>query len=110
MRYILVFWAAPLGIFWSWYFLSLNDIALGTGFFSRQTHDIVFAIYGHLLGLEKDTIVAMVAKACVFDTALIFAILAFRRRREIKAWIDSRRAIQPSAPAEDNLANLSSAP
>ena len=110
MRYILIFWAAPLGFFWSWYFLSFNDVGLGTTFFTRQTHDLVFAIYGYYLGLDRDTIVTMVAKACVFDTAIIFSILAFRRRKEIKAWWAARNAPQPIAAADENLANLSSAP
>lgn len=108
MRYILIFWAAPLGFFWSWYFLSFHDVGLGTTFFTRQTHDLVFAIYSHILGLDRDTIVTMVAKACVFDTFIIFGILAFRRRKEIKAWWDNRRAVQPVAAADDNLANVSS--
>jgi hypothetical protein len=110
MRYILIFWAAPLGFFWSWYFLSFHDVSLGTKLLSRQTHDLVFAIYGHFLGLDRDTIVTMVAKACVFDTFIIFGILGFRRRKEIKAWWNNRRAVQPASAAEDNIANLSSAP
>ena len=69
MRYILIFWAAPLGFFWGWYFLSYNDISFGMSFFSRQMHDLVFQIYGHILGIDPQIILAMVAKACIFDTA-----------------------------------------
>lgn len=83
MRYILLFWAAPLGFFWGWYFLSLNDLSMGTHFFSRKLHDLVFTIYGNILGLEPELIPALVAKACIFDTLLIAAIFAFRKRAMI---------------------------
>lgn len=83
MRYLLIFWALPMGFFWGWYFLSLNDLNFGTLFLSRQVHDFAFQIYGQILGLDPASIPAMVAKACIFDTLLIFAILAFRRRAAI---------------------------
>lgn len=83
MRYLLIFWALPMGFFWGWYFLSLNDLNFGTFFFSRQVHDLVFDIYGRILGIDPVSIPPMVAKACVFDTFLIFAIMAFRRRAAI---------------------------
>lgn len=92
MRYILLFWAAPLGFFWGWYFLSLNDISMGTSFFSRKLHDLVFTIYGNILGIEPELIPAMVAKACVFDTLFIAAIFAFRKRAAIMQWFKSSRA------------------
>ncbi|MEQ8403115.1 MAG: DUF6105 family protein [Roseitalea porphyridii] len=94
MRYIFWFWFVPMGFLWSWYFLSLYDISLGMGFFSRETHDLVFLIYGHILDLEKDVIVRLLVKACIVDTGLIFAILAFRRRQQIRAWWNARRAEQ----------------
>lgn len=92
MRYIFWFWFVPMGFLWGWYYLSLNDISLGLSFFSRQTHDIVFLIYGHILGLEKDVIVRLLVKACIVDTMLIFAIFGFRRRRQIYAWWQERQA------------------
>jgi hypothetical protein len=92
MRYILLFWAAPLGFFWGWYFLSLNDISMGTDFFSRKLHDLVFSIYGNILGVEPDLIPALVAKACVFDTLLIAAIFAFRKRAAIIGWVKPARS------------------
>ena len=39
-----------------------------------------------MLGVDPATIPALIAKACIFDTAMIVAIWAFRRRREIAAW------------------------
>ena len=109
MRYILIFWAAPLGFFWSWYFLSLNDVNFGTTFFSERLHRLVFDIYGHILGLEPEVIPAMIAKACFFDTLLIFGILAFRKRAAIRAWWAARSA-QPETASADSLASLSNAP
>jgi hypothetical protein len=109
MRYILIFWAGPLGFFWGWYFLSLNDINFGTTFFSERLHRLVFDIYGSILGVEPQIIPGMVAKACILDTALIFGILTFRKRHAIQAWWIARNA-QPEAAAADNLVNLSNAP
>ncbi len=102
MRYILLFWAAPLGFFWGWYFLSLNDISMGTSFFSRKLHDLVFTIYGNVLGIDPQLIPALVAKACVVDTLLIAAIYAFRKRSAIIQWVKAARsgAQDPAAPAE----------
>ena len=41
MRSLIFFWGLPLGFFWSWYYLSMNDISFGTVFFSRQMHDMM---------------------------------------------------------------------
>ena len=91
MRYILIFWGLPMGIFWGWYFLSYYDINFGMLFFSRLVHDFAFRFYGDMLGIEPTVIPAMVARACVIDTALIFAIFGFRKRREIAAWWRDRQ-------------------
>lgn len=91
MRYILLFWALPMSLFWGWYFLSLNDINFGMLFFSRQLHDMVFEIYGGILGIAPEALPPMVARACILDTGIIFSIFAFRRRREIKAWVQATR-------------------
>jgi hypothetical protein len=102
MRYILLFWAAPLGFFWGWYFLSLNDYSMGTHFFSRRLHDLVFNIYGNILGIEAELIPALVAKACVFDTLLIAAIFTLRKRHSIIQRVKSLRSggQESAAPAE----------
>ncbi len=109
MRYLLIFWAAPLGFFWGWYFLSLNDINFGTTFLSDELHRLVFDIYGYYLGVPPKDIPAMVAKACVMDTALIFGIYALRKRAAIRTWWQSRN-VQPETASVDNLVNLSNAP
>lgn len=93
MRYILIFWGLPMGLFWGWYFLSYNDISFGIPFFSRQVHDFTFHLYGHILGVDPAILPPLVVRACIVDTALIFGIFAFRRRREIRNWWAQRRAV-----------------
>lgn len=85
MRYVLFLWALPMGIIWGWYFLSLNDINFGFLILSRLVHDAVFDVYGQILGVDPETIPLLLAQACIFDTALIGAIFAFRRRRQLIA-------------------------
>ncbi|MCR9124075.1 MAG: DUF6105 family protein [Phyllobacteriaceae bacterium] len=111
MRYVFWFWFVPMGFLWSWFFLSYHDISLGMGFFSRQTHDLVFAIYGHILNLEKDVIVQLLVKACIVDTFLIMGIVAFRRRKAIQAWWQGRRARRAApVPVEEKAADQVVAP
>lgn len=86
MKYVIAAWAAPLLLFWGWFFLSLNDMNFGYVMLSRQVHDLVFSIYGDILGVDPAAIPGMVAKACVFDTFLLMGIWGFRRRRELLAW------------------------
>lgn len=91
MRYILIFWALPMALIWGWYFLSLNDISFGFLFLSRPMHDLVFEIYGSILGIDPAALPMLLARACVIDSLIILAILAFRRRRAIRAWLAARR-------------------
>jgi hypothetical protein len=101
MKYIIAIWAAPLVLFWGWFFLSLNDINFGFVFLTRQVHDLVFRLYGNMLGIDPATIPGMIADACLFDSAVIAAIWAFRRRREIAGWARSqylRYFSRPRAP------------
>jgi hypothetical protein len=91
MRTILILWAAPVGLFWGWYFLSLNDISFGLVIFSRQVHDFVFDVYGQILGVDPAEIPGFAARACMFDAVLLAALYAFRRRRQIAAWWKRRR-------------------
>ncbi|TCD14486.1 DUF6105 family protein [Oricola cellulosilytica] len=91
MRYLFWLWFLPLSVFWSWFGLSYNDVNFGLMFLSRDLHDLVFNIYGSLLGVDPAAIPIMFLKACIFDSALIFAIVAFRKRRQIRAWWEARR-------------------
>ena len=108
MKYLVAIWATPLLLFWGWFFLSLNDMNFGYVMLTRQVHDLVFQLYGDFLGVEPASIPAMVAQACIFDTGLIAAIWAFRRRRELAAWTRAgwarcrdRDAAIPTIPAGD---------
>lgn len=92
MKYVLLAWAAPLGLFWGWFFLSANDINFGSIYLSRALHDLVFQLYGEMLGIDGATIPWLVAKACILDTGILLGIWAFRRRRELRAWLEAKRA------------------
>jgi hypothetical protein len=91
MRWIFTLWALPLVLFWGWYFLSINDIHFGYVLLTRQGNELVFELYGELLGIDPATIPALVARACIVDTLLILAIWAFRRRRNIADWLKAMR-------------------
>lgn len=86
MRYVLILWAVPLGLFWGWYFLSLNDMNFGYLMLSRQVHDLAFQMYGNILGIDPAEIPGLILRACIFDTLIIAGIWAFRRRRELMRW------------------------
>lgn len=109
MRYVLLFWALPMSFIWGWYFMSLNDVNLGSVYLSNEFHQLVFNIYGQVLGIDPTSIPALLARACIFDTFLIFGIIAFRRRASIRDWWNNRGQ-QQSKTQDDNLPNLSSAP
>lgn len=104
MRYIIAIWAAPLVLFWGWFGLSYYDVNFGFVMMTRQAHDLIFQLYGSVLGLDPATIPWLVAKACIFDTVLLLLIWAFRRRRDLlarwRAWRDAR-------PAADQVASSS---
>ena len=110
MKWILIFWALPLALLGSWYGLSYYDINFGWLILSRQMHDLVFQIYGNILGIPPENLPPLVLRAVIVDSLVLFAILAYRRRREIVAWWHRR---QGSKEADASLAiddNLSSAP
>lgn len=92
MRIILALWALPLVIFWGWFGLSYYDLNFGYAILTRELHDLVFQLYGEMLGLEPAAIPWLVAKALVIDTLILAGIWAFRRRREIAAWVRRRRS------------------
>lgn len=94
MRALLLLWITPLALFWGWYFLSLNDMNFGYVMLSRQLHDLIFELYGEILGVDPLLIPGMVAKACVFDSFLVVGIIVFRRRRQIVSWWGRQRAGQ----------------
>ncbi len=82
MRTLLILWLTPIVLLGTWYGLSVNDINLGTQVFSREMHDLVFKIYGNILGIDPEIIPMMVAKAIAFDSLFILAIIAYRLRKK----------------------------
>ena len=103
MRWVITLWALPMGIFWGWYFLSINDINFGVVMMTRQFHDLFFQLYGDMLGVDPATIPPLVAKACILDTVLIAVIWAFRRRKNLLVWVRGVRTryfgVEPSPSA-----------
>ena len=110
MKWILILWAMPLALLGSWYYLSYYDMNFGYLMLSRPMHDLVFQIYGNVLGIPPADIPPLVMKAVCIDSLVLFAIFAFKRRKSIRAWWITR---QKSSSGEVALAmddNLSSAP
>src|SRR5262245_59985217 len=101
MRYLIALWVSPLVLFWGWYFLSLNDMNFGYVMLSRRLHDLVFQLYGNMLGIDPATIPVLVARACVFDSFLVACLLAFRGRKAIAARMRQAREryLDRSAPS-----------
>jgi hypothetical protein len=98
MRYILLFWALPMSLFWGWFGLSFYDLNFGLLIFSRMFHDFALQLYGNILGIDPVTIPPLLVRACLVDTALIFGIFAFRRRHEIAAWWREKQGAMDALP------------
>ena len=82
MRTLLILWLTPIFLLSSWYGLSYHDINFGTLVLSRELHDLVFDLYGKILGVAPETIPMMVLKAIIFDSFLIMGIIAYRLRKK----------------------------
>lgn len=110
MKWILIFWAMPIVILGTWYGLSYNDINFGYLILSRRMHEIVFEVYGSILGLPPKEIPGLVLRAIIVDSFILFGILAFRRRKQITAWWLARQAKSSPDAALAMDDSLSSAP
>jgi hypothetical protein len=110
MKWVIFFWALPLVILGSWYTLSYYDINFGYIILSRQMHDVVFQVYGNVLGIPPEDIPPLVLKAIVVDTMLLVAIMSFRRRKAIAAWWKQRQSSNAPAASLEIDDSLSSAP
>lgn len=108
MRWFLILWAGPVALLGAWYWLSYYDISFGFFMLTRQTHDLVFQIYGNILGIPPQDLPPLVARAIAFDSLIVMAIVAFRCRKKIAAWYSKRYASRSVDLAKD--ASLSSAP
>ncbi|MCY0094668.1 DUF6105 family protein [Hoeflea ulvae] len=82
MKLFLFLWIVPIILLGSWYGLSYYDINFGYRILSRELHDLVFTIYGNLLGLEPESIPPLVVKAVIFDTFLVVGFIVLKRRRK----------------------------
>jgi hypothetical protein len=85
-------------------------MSFGVFMFTRQMHDLVFQIYGKILGIPPETIPPLVARAIAFDSLLVFAILGFRKRAVILAWWKSRQASRSGNTGLPSAESLSKAP
>ncbi len=63
MKWFIALWAAPMALIGSWYTLSYYDLNFGTRFLSRDLHDLVFIVYGNLLGIAPEAVPPLVMKA-----------------------------------------------
>lgn len=108
MKWFLILWAGPIALLGSWYGLSYYDMSFGIFMLTRDAHDLVFRIYGHILGIAPESIPPLVLRAIIVDSLIVFAIIAFRRRKKIIAWWQARRQSSSAALASDE--SLSSAP
>lgn len=105
MKWFLILWAGPVALLGSWYWLSYYDMSFGFYMLTRQTHDLVFQIYGNILGLPPESLPPLVARAIAVDSLIVFAILAFRKRKQIAVWWQGRQSA-----ARVRAESLSSAP
>lgn len=110
MKWILILWAGPVLLLTSWYGLSYYDMSFGFFMLTRQSHDLVFQIYGHILGIPPETIPPLVARAIAFDSLVVFSIIAFRKRKEIAAWWRKRQLARSGGVSLARDESLSSAP
>jgi hypothetical protein len=91
MKTLLLLWALPITILGAWYGLSYYDMSFGIFMLTRDAHDLVFQIYGNVLGIPPETIPPLVLRAIIVDSLILFAIIGFRRRKQIKAWWTARQ-------------------
>jgi hypothetical protein len=108
MKWMLFFWALPLAILGTWYTLSYYDISFGCLILSRQMHDVVFQVYGNILGLPPQDIPPLVGEAIALDTLLLAAVMSFRRRQAIAGWWQGRqssKAPEASLKIDDSLSS-----
>ena len=92
MRIFLALWFFPVVLLGLWYGLSVNDMHFGWRILTRETHDLVFHIYGQMLGLDPQVLPGLVLKAIIFDSFIVLGIAALRWRRAIRAFFANRFA------------------
>ena len=108
MKWFLILWAGPVMLLCSWYSLSYYDMSFGVFMLTRQAHDLVFQIYGSVLGIPPESIPPLVARAIAVDSLIVFGIIAFRKRAAIAAWWRRRQSSEAASLA--SAESLSKAP
>ena len=96
MRILLILWFVPVALLGVWYGLSVNDWHMGTRIFSRELHDLVFGLYGKLLGMQPEELPPVLARAIALDSLVVFAIVAFRMRA--RWWPTVKSYLRPELP------------
>lgn len=116
MKVFLVLWIMPIIMLGSWYGLSYYDINFGYRILTRDLHDLVFTIYGNLLGIPPESIPMLVLKAIIFDSFLVVGFIVIKRRRKqiwtairkMFGWTEDREdAMQTSNAPETELSRFS---
>ncbi|MEX3009293.1 DUF6105 family protein [Hoeflea sp. TYP-13] len=108
MKWFLILWFAPILFLGSWYGLSYHDINFGFIMLSRQVHDLVFQIYGDMLGMRPESIPPLLLKAIIVDSFIVLGIACFRWRKKIIAWVKARYAAYFAVPEETAYAAVPS--
>ena len=115
MRWILTLWALPIAFLGTWYTLSYYDLNFGFFMLRRDVHDLVFQIYGDVLGVPPADVPPMVLKAIILDSFIVAGIYAWRKRAAIRAWWAARKGdslakgpvqsapVAEALPIDDNL-------
>ena len=102
MKVFLLLWVTPIVLLGSWYGLSYYDISFGYRILSRDLHDLVFTIYGNLLGIPPETIPPLVLKAIILDTFLVIGFIVIKRRRK-QIWAAIRKMLGWTEKGEDAI-------
>ena len=108
MKWFLILWAFPIALLGSWYGLSYYDMNFGIFMLTREVHDLVFQIYGNILGVPPESLPPLVLRAIIVDSFIVLGIIAFRRRKQISAWWKARHQSSSAVLASEE--SLSSAP
>lgn len=105
MKWFLILWAGPILLLGTWYGLSYYDISLGFFMLTRQAHDLVFDVYSQVLGIPAEDIPPLVARAIAVDSLIVFAIIAYRKRKAISAWWNGRQSSEAALPSDKSLSS-----
>lgn len=107
MKVFLILWIIPIVLLGGWYGLSFYDINFGFRILTRELHDLVFTIYGNMLGIPPESIPPLVLKAIILDTFLVLGFIVIKRRRK-QIWSSMRRLVGWTEERDLPITNASS--